>query len=246
MHKVNFLSLTFDVQDLGEWLRLLGRASSWDGFDYIVTPNVYHVVGYHETSFPIDAYDAARFKICDSRILSKLAKFKGLILPALPGSDLVREFLSSQEAKTLRIAILGPSEEDYAILAKNFSAVKLNYIPAPLGLKPRSPAWYEVITALKNDPFDVLLCCISFPKQELICRDLKACGKDRGLAICGGASIDFLVGRQTRAPIKWQRLHLEWLFRILADPRRLLPRYAKCIKIFWIFLKSVDDRVRTY
>ena len=40
-----------------------------------------------------------------------------------------------------------------------------------------------------------------------------------------GASIDFITGRQKRAPLWMQRATLEWLYRLLSNPRRLAPRY---------------------
>ena len=47
----------------------------------------------------------------------------------------------------------------------------------------------------------------------------------RGLALCVGASINFLTGLERRAPVWMQHLSLEWLFRLLQDPRRLARRY---------------------
>lgn len=47
----------------------------------------------------------------------------------------------------------------------------------------------------------------------------------RGTALCVGASTDFLLGTQQRAPGIVQRLSLEWAWRLLSDPRRLAHRY---------------------
>jgi N-acetylglucosaminyldiphosphoundecaprenol N-acetyl-beta-D-mannosaminyltransferase len=41
-----------------------------------------------------------------------------------------------------------------------------------------------------------------------------------------GGSFDVLAGRTTRAPALWQRFGLEWLFRLLQEPRRMARRYA--------------------
>jgi UDP-N-acetyl-D-mannosaminuronic acid transferase (WecB/TagA/CpsF family) len=46
-----------------------------------------------------------------------------------------------------------------------------------------------------------------------------------------GAGLDFLAGRQHRAPAWVRRLRLEWLWRALSSPRRLIPRYTKCLAI---------------
>ena len=41
-----------------------------------------------------------------------------------------------------------------------------------------------------------------------------------------GGSIDVVAGVTRRAPRAWQRLGLEWLFRLLQEPRRMFRRYA--------------------
>ncbi len=54
---------------------------------------------------------------------------------------------------------------------------------------------------------------------------LRERGQARGLALCVGASINFLTGDERRAPGWMQRLGIEWLYRLLQDPRRLAARY---------------------
>jgi N-acetylglucosaminyldiphosphoundecaprenol N-acetyl-beta-D-mannosaminyltransferase len=46
-----------------------------------------------------------------------------------------------------------------------------------------------------------------------------------------GAGLDFLSGHQTRAPRWVQRMALEWLWRMAANPGRLVRRYAECFGI---------------
>ena len=40
-----------------------------------------------------------------------------------------------------------------------------------------------------------------------------------------GAAIDIIAGITRRAPRAWQRLEIEWLYRVLQEPRRMLRRY---------------------
>jgi N-acetylglucosaminyldiphosphoundecaprenol N-acetyl-beta-D-mannosaminyltransferase len=67
------------------------------------------------------------------------------------------------------------------------------------------------------------------------------------VAIAAGATIDFLAGRQRRAPAWSQRLRLEWLYRMATNPRRLAPRYAMDAAVFpqlfakeWWSLRSAN------
>ena len=221
-----------------DWLALLGNAGAVRPFGYIVTPNVDHVVCYHEGVVPQAAYDEADYRICDSRILSKLASLRGIDLPALPGSDMVRDFMASPGSKSVRIGVFGPSAEDFAALKVVYPGHDLLFLDAPM-MKPGTPEWTRAIEQLRDAPFDVLLCCISFPKQEMICHALKQAGRESGLAICAGASLDFLIGKQVRAPEWMSKLHLEWLHRLMSDPKRLAYRYlVRGPRIFPLFLRS--------
>ncbi|TDF84108.1 WecB/TagA/CpsF family glycosyltransferase [Pseudomonas sp. H9] len=66
---------------------------------------------------------------------------------------------------------------------------------------------------------------MGMPKQEAIAAQLAAQGGPC-LIVCGGAVLDFLGGKVTRAPRWLRRLGGEWLFRLLKEPRRLFMRYV--------------------
>ena len=61
-----------------------------------------------------------------------------------------------------------------------------------------------------------------------------------GVILCVGAAVDFLSGSLPRAPQSWQRFGLEWLHRLLSEPRRLWRRYlVDGPKVFLIYLRRV-------
>jgi N-acetylglucosaminyldiphosphoundecaprenol N-acetyl-beta-D-mannosaminyltransferase len=72
---------------------------------------------------------------------------------------------------------------------------------------------------------DILFVAMSSPRKEYF---LGAHGKSLGAPfVMGvGGSIDVVAGVTRRAPLTWQRLGLEWLFRLLQEPRRMFRRYA--------------------
>jgi N-acetylglucosaminyldiphosphoundecaprenol N-acetyl-beta-D-mannosaminyltransferase len=66
--------------------------------------------------------------------------------------------------------------------------------------------------------------CLGAPKQELWMQTVSPVAK--GVFFLGvGAAIDFLAGEITRAPLRMQKMGLEWLFRLIQEPRRLWRRY---------------------
>ena len=61
------------------------------------------------------------------------------------------------------------------------------------------------------------------PKQELVGAALVEAGV--GVVLCIGSALEVLAGTNRRAPPSFQRLHMEWLYRVLREPRRLAGRY---------------------
>lgn len=67
---------------------------------------------------------------------------------------------------------------------------------------------------------------MGMPRQEEVARELRATLDHPCLIVCGGAIIDFIGGKTSRAP-RWMRgAGLEWLFRLAVEPRRLFKRYV--------------------
>ncbi len=88
-----------------------------------------------------------------------------------------------------------------------------------------------------------MLLCVGCPAQELIAQELAALGCKSGIALCVGASIDFLTGKSVRAPRWLQKMGLEWAYRLAREPLRLWRRYIiESPKIFRIFMAARATR----
>lgn len=219
-----FMTLEFAEGDRPQTLgRVLDMARG--AYGYVVTPNVDHVVKLMDGRAPRDVYEGAGLKVCDSRILSHLARLRGLALPVYPGSDLTEDLLESPAAEGLTIAVFGPDRAAFDDLAGRYPRQTLRWIEAPM-LTPGTPGWTAAVQTAAAAEWDVLLACVSFPKQELFAHALRAAGRRTGVALCVGASVDFLTGRQQRAPRLVQQLSLEWLHRLVNRPRQLFRRYV--------------------
>lgn len=81
----------------------------------------------------------------------------------------------------------------------------------------------EVVRRINESGADFVWVALGAPKQEKWMYDHK--NRIGGLMIGVGAAFDFIAGTTKRAPMWMQRLCLEWVFRILQDPRRMIPRY---------------------
>ncbi|MBU2891914.1 WecB/TagA/CpsF family glycosyltransferase [Colwellia sp. D2M02] len=80
----------------------------------------------------------------------------------------------------------------------------------------------------------IIAIAMGAPRQDEVIALLKASGIN-GIFIGVGGAFDVLSGELKRAPSVWQKIKLEWLFRLLSDLRRL-PRYKKIFSYFiWLF-----------
>ena len=76
-----------------------------------------------------------------------------------------------------------------------------------------------VIQKIRDARADVVFVCLGFPKQE---KWIAAHGAETGarLLIGLGGSLDVFAGKVERAPEQFQRLGLEWLYRLMKQPSR--------------------------
>ena len=100
------------------------------------------------------------------------------------------------------------------------SKLNINQIATDLGIS-RTP----VVEAINAAGPDFVMVCLGSPKQELWMAEHAgkiSCGLMAGL----GGSLDVLAGNVQRAPETWRRLGLEWLYRVIKEPKRI-KRVAK-------------------
>jgi N-acetylglucosaminyldiphosphoundecaprenol N-acetyl-beta-D-mannosaminyltransferase len=81
------------------------------------------------------------------------------------------------------------------------------------------------------------------PKQEAWMARQR--GEVRGVMIGVGAAFDFLAGVKPQAPARLQRIGMEWLFRLVTEPRRLGKRYLRQNPRFVVLFSMQLVRART-
>ena len=138
----------------------------------------------------------------------------------LNGTDLIPAILERNKSATL--AVIG-TEEPY--LSRGIAELHSRGINISASIDGfRDDAEYLEWVKTNHD-IDIILLAMGMPKQERVANQLKANGLTSALIINGGAIIDFLGGKVSRAPMWMRRLRLEWLFRLLKEPKRMWRRY---------------------
>lgn len=226
-----FLGLPFARRSIRQILDRLAARPVDSAFAYLVTPNVDHMVRLTEQEQePSGAalwrsYREAALVLCDSRILKLLAKLRGVSLSLVTGSDLTIRLFDEVIRPGDRITLIGGDEATIGHLAGKYPGLSIRQHLPPMGLRHNPVAIAEAAAFVAAEPARFIFFAVGSPQQELLALAVKEKGQARGIGLCVGASIEFVVGSKKRAPRLLQRLALEWLHRLVSDPHRLWRRY---------------------
>lgn len=195
-------------------------------FGYVVTANVNHVVQLeHDVRFRM-AYDAAAYRICDSRVLMPaLRKFRAGVPEAIPGSTLTVSMMNEAQREGWTVTVVGSTEDVLHVLAQQYPAVTFLHYNPPMGFIDNPEQVEATIAFVEQYRAQLIIFSVGSPRQELLCKMIADRGRAHGVGLCTGAALNFLSGKVQRAPMWVQKLSLEWLHRILSEPRRLAGRY---------------------
>jgi len=176
----------------------------------------------------------------DGMPLVWLSRLKGFHhVERVYGPDLMLALCERSVAKGYRHFFYGGAEgvpEQLAsVLQKRFPGLQVagTFSPPFRPLTPEEKK--QVVQRINEAAPDIVWVGLSTPKQERWMAE--HVGRLTAPVLIGvGAAFDFLTGRKPQAPRWMQRAGLEWLFRLLTEPRRLWKRYLPNIPIFWILV----------
>jgi len=152
--------------------------------------------------------------------------FHGRKFPAnLNGTDFVPALLT-YIAKPMRVAMIGTKAKTLRRAAENFRrhAPWHDFIEISDGFFDHAKSG-EVMERVREAEADILLVAMGSPTQELWIDRHVGPGHAR-LVISVGALFDFVAGDLRRAPPGVRKLRLEWLYRLVQEPKRLWRRYV--------------------
>ncbi|QDT66165.1 WecB/TagA/CpsF family glycosyltransferase [Calycomorphotria hydatis] len=205
---------------------------------FVVTPNVDHLVQLHEGGPLCEAYEHANLVTADGAPIVAASRMFGKPLPErVTGSDLVPDLFNLTSAEQpLRVFLLGAAPGVAERAAENvhqrWPHVKVVGTDSPpLGFEKSEKESARILGLVRDASPDVLVVGFGAPKQELWVNKHREL-LDTRVALCVGATIDFLAEEKARAPIWMQKLGIEFLHRVVTEPRRLFARYAHDA---WVF-----------
>jgi len=230
-----FLGLRFDSASVES--AICDILAETDGrFKYVVTPNVHNMVQLLENPTTLwPSYERAWRVFCDSRVLSRLARLNGIRLPVVTGSDLTARIIARLGELRLKIAVVGPPAAAGAALESQYPGLDVLLHTPPMGFIASAQEVQKCVDFVVKAEAPLTFLAVGMPQQMMLASRIANHPRARGVGLCIGASIDFLTGKQRRAPVWIQKAGFEWLHRLLSDPRRLASRYLlECPRIFYL------------
>lgn len=195
----------------------------------VVTPNVDHIVRLDAAPELRARYATADFIFADGMPVVWASRLLGRPLPQrVTGADLFVALCKEAERRNWRIMLLGGmpgSEADLtARFARYFPALRVDIVCPSMRFEPLGPEGEAFAQRVRESAPDVVFACVGLPKQENWALHY-ASSLPGGIVLCVGAAMEFAIGLQRRAPAVFQRIGMEWVWRLLTNPRRLWRRY---------------------
>jgi len=220
-----FLNSAFDKIDLDVALTRISERKASKPFAFVVTPNVDHLVRLETDTVLATLYAQAWLTVCDSRVLELIGRFSGEKIDVTPGSDLTARLFDKVIDPNETVTIIGASSDVIDAVTARYGLTDVRWHEPPMGLRHNREALEDCARFVAENPARFIFMCVGSPQQELVAEACLDRGDCTGLGLCVGASLDFLGGKTERAPEWMQRSRLEWLHRLVSEPRRMWRRY---------------------
>jgi N-acetylglucosaminyldiphosphoundecaprenol N-acetyl-beta-D-mannosaminyltransferase len=189
--------------------------------------------------------DASALSLCDTAGVLWIARRRGAHLrERVAGIDLIERLCAGAAQRRIPVYFLGGAEGVAAEAAARLRArhegllvagARNGYFDERDGL--------QIARAIRSSGARLLLCGLGSPRQEYWLRaHLRESGCGVGIGI--GGSFDVLAGRVRRAPASWRRLHLEWLYRLVREPRRWRRQLALPVFVVLVAWEALGLRRR--
>lgn len=200
---------------------------------YIATPNPEFVVAAQKDDKFKQILNDSDLSITDGRGIQIAARFLGLPIPQrITGTDFMQELCEKFSEARIPIFLLGgkngAAEKCAEKLKENFTSLQISGI---FEGEASEAGDRETVNAINETDAQAVFVAYGVPKQEMwIARNLLKLTKIKAAMGVGGA-FDYISGEISRAPIFMRKMGLEWLWRLIKQPKRF-RRIFRAVIVF--------------
>jgi len=216
---------------------------------YVCVANVHMLMEAHDDPAFRDVVNGADFVTSDGMPLVWALRLRGCSsAERVYGPDLTAAVCAAAAAANVPVGFYGANqavrEAMVASLIESFPGLDVAYSYSPPFRALTIDEESEIAADMNRSGAKVIFVGLGCPKQERwMARHI---GRINGVMLGVGAAFDFIAGTKPRAPRILQRAGLEWLFRLVTEPRRLWWRYLyhnpRFVALF--AAESIRTRVR--
>lgn len=201
----------------------------------LATINLDHLVKLRQDPRFRDAYAAQDLVVADGNPIVWLSRLAQRPVDLVTGSDLVIPLARIAASEGVAIALVGTTDGALSAagqeIARRVPGCRIvARIAPPMGFDPDGDAAGDLLAQVRDSGARLCFLALGAPKQERLAARGRHEAPGVGFASIG-AGLDFLAGNQMRAPRWVRKMAMEWAWRMLSAPKRLLPRYARCAAI---------------
>lgn len=201
----------------------------------LATVNLDHLVKLAELPGFLATYQAQDLVVADGHPIVWLSRIAGRPVELMPGSEMVLPLCRLAAEAGVPVALVGSTDialqDAEGALKAEVPGLDIAWSHAPSGqFDPDGAEADQILQRLDETGTGLCFLALGAPKQERFAQRGRRLAPRVGFASIG-AGLDFLGGHQKRAPAWVRAIAMEWLWRLLSSPSRLLPRYAKCLMI---------------
>jgi len=239
MNRIELLNCPMDVASMEETVGLIDAAVAADRFTQHVVVNVAKIVNMQR-----DPQLDASVRECDIINIDGMgvvlgARLLGHDVPErVAGVDLFHELLAMSVRKGYSVYLLGAKDE---VVGETARRVQQLYPGLKLAGYHHGYFWDDeeaMVNKVRESGAQLLFVAITSPKKEnFINRWRDQLGVTFVMGV--GGTFDVVAGKVKRAPVWMQKWGLEWLYRVIQEPRRMWRRYLVTnTKFAWMLLKA--------
>lgn len=205
--------------------------------DYMCVSNVHTTVTSYEDKEYCMIQNGGIMAIPDGGPLSSVGKKRGYKdMERTTGPSYMGEILKISVEKGYRHYFYGSTEETlgklYKILERDYPGLQIAGMHSPPFHSISKEEDAFIVEQINETKPDFVWVGLGAPKQERWMAEHQ--GKVNGFMVGVGAGFDYFAGNIKRAPEWMQKSNLEWMFRLMQDPRRLFKRYWHTnIRFIW-------------
>lgn len=237
MSKVEILKVAFDNYTHEEFMARFKKRILNHEKTLVVTANPEIVMFAQENQAYLKLLQTqADYITADGIGVVKAAKaLKTPLKQRVTGYDLFLDLLKYANQEALKVYLIGATP---TVIAKCQEMIEMNYHNIQLvGVQDgyfEASQTSDIQTAIKEKQPDLIFAALGFPKQEFFLAELLQ-ELPNGFGMGVGGSFDVFSGTVKRAPVIFQKAHLEWFYRLITHPTRLkrmlvLPKFMLTIQ----------------